>query len=404
MERGGRGRGRGRGRVASAPVSSSDEDEEEEKKKKARTREDEEVEGEVEEEPKRQSQSRQWNNLFNGKALGKRQGRQATLAIALRVEAQDDGSASPAPAATYVPPLLVGSGLEVVNRLSERDASLAEAEKARQGGRENKKKGNQLDPAKMDGIKSACWVFFRTAREGEDPGFVYCRACEYIDNGVRNNAANRVAIAEYGTAKAHLHAHNAKSHLKQHKKWWGVVQDQAQKGMDPKAAFADLMAGQKRRTVQAQATLDGHLKKGQKQAGLVEKELRLVIWMVRNKISFNAVDDNSFKDLLQSFGVKLSSGKTLKRYLLLLSEIALRHAEKQIIDAGTYSIALDYWTSVAKDKYLAITYHYTDKDWNVRARVLDLVPVTGNSTGLLTSQLVEQRLDRHFEEKRRLFK
>jgi hypothetical protein len=58
----------------------------------------------------------------------------------------------------------------------------------------------------------------------------------------------------------------------------------------------------------------------------------------------------------------------------------------------------------AKDKYLAITYHYMDKNWNVRARVLDLVPVTGNSTGLLTSQLVEQRLDRHFEEKRRLFK
>ena len=54
------------------------------------------------------------------------------------------------------------------------------------------------------------------------------------------------------------------------------------------------------------------------------------------------MSDNLFKDLLQGFGVNLSSGKTLKRYLLLLSEIALRHAEKQIVEAGTYSIALDY--------------------------------------------------------------
>jgi hypothetical protein len=82
----------------------------------------------------------------------------------------------------------------------------------------------------------------------------------------------------------------------------------------------------------------------------------------------------------------------------------LRDAEQQIKEAGTYSIALDYWTSVAKDKYLAITYHYADKDLNVRSRVLDLVPVGGNATALLTSQLVEQRLEKHFEQKRAIFK
>jgi hypothetical protein len=89
---------------------------------------------------------------------------------------------------------------------------------------------------------------------------------------------------------------------------------------------------------------------------------------------------------------------------ILLSEIALRHAEAQIKEAGSYSIALDYWTSVAKDKYLAITYHYADKDMNVRSRVLDLVPVEGNATALLTSQLVEQRVETHFELRRAIFK
>ena len=63
-----------------------------------------------------------------------------------------------------------------------------------------------------------------------------------------------------------------------------------------------------------------------------------------------------------------------------------------------------YGTSVAKDKYLAITYHYADKDLNTRARVLDLVQVEGNSTALLTSALVEQRLERYFELVRPVFK
>jgi hypothetical protein len=212
------------------------------------------------------------------------------------------------------------------------------------------------------------------------------------------------AIFSLHFPNAKLHAGNAESHLLQHEKWWKVVKDAGAKGLDTRAAFQDLMRGKKRRVVQQQATVNGFLTKAQARAGLVEKELRLVIWMVRNKIAFNAVEDSAFKELLQSFGVKLSSAKTLKRYLLLLSEIALRHAEAQIKEAGSYSIALDYWTSVAKDKYLAITYHYADKDMNVRSRVLDLVPVEGNATALLTSQLVEQRVETHFELRRAIFK
>jgi hypothetical protein len=145
--------------------------------------------------------------------------------------------------------------------------------------------------------------------------------------------------------------------------------------------------------------------KAQKQPGLVEKELRLVIWMVRNKIAFHALDDTSWKEMCESFGVKLSSSKTLKRYLFALSEIALRDAEKEIKESGSYSIAVDYWTSVARDKYMAITYHYADKtNLAIRSRVLDLVDVKGNATAKHTKELIDQCLVKHFEQKRTIFK
>jgi hypothetical protein len=399
MQRGGRAKG------APAPGTGPRAEREREGKKKARARDEDDDEDVEEEEMARKgpSESRKWQAAATGAGLGKRQPRQTTLSFALQLEASTNERV--AVNDEYVPPQVEGSGLDVIARNSEREAGLAAAERARQGdGREKQKKGHKLDPANMDGINSACWVFFRTAKEGEHQGYVYCLACERLNNGAKQNASNRVAIADYGKPEAHLHASNAKSHLKQHKNWWRVVKDASSKGLDPRAAFVDLMAKTEKRKVQGQSTLDRRLKKADEKAGLLEKELRLVIWLVRNNIPFNAVDDIAFCELLTSFGLKLSSSKTLKRYLLLLSEIALRHGEKQIKEAGMYSIALDYWTSLAKDKYLGITYHYCDKDLNVRARVLDLVPVGGNATALLTKELVDQRLVQHFEEKRSLFK
>jgi hypothetical protein len=373
-------------------------------KKNARARESEQVdeeEHEEDEEVRRPSKSREFSLAASG-SLGKRQPK-ITSFVRLRLEAGVEGTAKEDAAAEgNVPPHMQGSELDLIYRNSEREEAVAEATKQRQG-RKNKR-GHQLDPAQKNWAKSACWVFFRKAKKGEEADYIYCRACEYVDNGAAPNSKNRVRIQDAGTPEASLNKGNAESHLKQHKKWWTVIQDLGRKGLDVRRGFEDLMRTKKRRVVQGQGDLDDFVTKAASHPGLVEKELRLVIWMVRNKIPFHALDDPSFKEMLKSFGVQLSSSKTLKRYLLVLSEIALRHAERQIKEAGTYSIALDYWTSIAKDKYLAITYHYADKNLNVRSRVLDLVPVAGNATALLSAELVGERLEKHFEQKRVLFK
>ena len=365
--------------------------------------EDEDEDEDEEEEVRKPSKSREFSQAASG-TLGKRQPKQTSIiSFALRLEAEADGTAKEdAAAEAHVPPHMQGSELDLVFRNSERDEAIAEAQRQRQG-RKNKR-GHELDPARKNSAKSACWVFFRKAKRGEEQDCIYCRACEYVDNGAAPNSKNRVHIHNAGTPEAKLLKGNAESHLKQHKKWWNVIQDLGRKGLDVRKGFEDLMRNKKRRVVQSQSDLDSFVKKALSHPGLVEKELRLVIWMVRNKIPFHTLDDSSFSEMLKSFGVQLSSSKTLKRYLLLLSEIALRHAERQIKEAGTYSIALDYWTSIARDKYLAITYHYADKDLNVRSRVLDLVPVEGNATAALSAELVDQRLAKHFEQKRQLFK
>ena len=83
--------------------------------------------------------------------------------------------------------------------------------------------------------------------------------------------------------------------------------------------------------------------------------------------------------------------------------IAVRRGELRIRAAGAYSLAVDYWTSLAKQKYLAVSYHFAGPDCDVQSRLLDLVPVNGSSKAVLTSQLIIERVEKHFERKRSFF-
>jgi hypothetical protein len=206
----------------------------------------EEVHEEEEDDRRKPSASRQWQVAASGK-MGKRAAKQTTLQFAIRVEAA--GGDPVAAVAEHVPSAVDGSGLDVVVRASERALALDVAANERQGGSKKKKRGHQLNPALKNhaGAKSACWVFFREAKEGESKEFVYCIACEYLDNGAAPNAADRIRINHYGKDDAKLHAGNAMSHLKQHKAWWESVKDGASKGFNAQILFADLVKGKKRR-------------------------------------------------------------------------------------------------------------------------------------------------------------
>jgi hypothetical protein len=349
------------------------------------------------------SQSKQWLAVMSkgGRPKGKRQARTAAEAVVAAVAAPDDPQHQ-----AYVPPAVRGSGLDVVVRAAKRADDVAAALKKRSGGRKARKR--ELDPAAKaasGGAASACWVFFRAARKGESPGYVYCMACECIGQTPQGAALGAVAISSYGTDMPFLKSSNAVSHIsKQHGKWWKAVESAANDGHDAKATFQTLFDASAPVSVQTQSTLDGTVTRAARQPGKLEKELRLVLWMVRNCIPFASLDDPFFADTMRSFGVSLSKPKSLKRLLFPLFLIAVQHGEARIKAAQSYSIAFDYWTSVANDKYLAITYHYADENMRVFSRLLDLVSVDSSATALVTKEVIDSRLVKHFESSRRLFK
>lgn len=344
-------------------------------------------------------------NFFSNKTPAPRGAKELAQAHIKEVTA-----AAPSPAADFVPRDVRGDGLDVVKRASERTSDLKEQAKKQKGTTKGKERGHELDPKKKQaqGVKSAVWVFFRMAEKGEDQSFVYCIACDMNHQESEGNAKeNRVKISDYAKkdAKPFLKTGNFKSHVKNvHGTWWKVVKKTAADGRSAKSAFDSLMEASKpQMNVGRQSTLNGFAKKMLREPGKLEKELRLVVWIVRNNIAFEALKDPEWTEMLECWGVSISDVDTLKEHLFPLYVIALRLGEAKIRNAGAYSVAVDYWTSFAKQKYLAISYHFAGTDMKVHSLLLDVVPVSASANAPLTSQVILERVDKHFVHSRQLF-
>ncbi len=185
----------------------------------------------------------------------------------------------------------------------------------------------------------------------------------------------------------------AESHVQGcHAEWWKAVTAAAQKGKDPKKKFLDLCGADTPLPRQRNISVVRPVRPGQ-----LEKELSLLVWIVRNKLSFNALNDEiGFAAMCSTWDVKLRGADSIKNLAFAMHESALRDAVERITKARAYSITLDYWTASNGNKFLSITYHWTDDDWNVCAQTLDLVPVDGTASGEVTENVVSMRTDDHF--------
>ena len=273
--------------------------------------------------------------------------------------------------------------------MKERDARSAaiEGETKKRKAKGPKNKRRTVDPAEL---VSPVWTFFRRARPDENQEYVYCRAGECLGEDCRG----KVKISNTPAGIPHLRSENAKSHVsRMHAAMWKAVEKAAQEGHDVAQTFDALMqaAGGKKTK---QSTLAGvvHFKR----PGQLEKELAFLVWLVRQKLPYNAVEDPSYNVMMQTFNVKLRKASSLKNLTFALHEVALRKAVAEIRDAKAYNITIDYWTAINGNQFLSITYHWTDENWNVRAQTLDLVPLNAAHTAELTAAAVQMRTDQKF--------
>ncbi len=111
---------------------------------------------------------------------------------------------------------------------------------------------------------------------------------------------------------------------------------------DPKKTLADLMRADmplpRQRNI---AVVKKTVRPGQ-----LEKELSILVWFIRNRLPFSALDDSiGYDPVSRTCDFKIRGADSIKNLTFAVHEVALRETVARFKDARAYSITLDYWTA-----------------------------------------------------------
>ncbi len=240
-----------------------------------------------------------------------------------------------------------------------------------------------------DDLRACCFVFFRAAENDEDQDRWYCLANPFQPcSGSVKKKVN--AIAKTGNFVDHCQSNHAD--------WYALVESSfKEKGkVGAETQFQTLLNGAKSRA-QVNQPLSKFGFRAAKAPGKMQKELRLLLWAIKCNVPFSRFDDPTWTSFVGDLGATLCGSKQLMRLVEPLYAIVEKLVTKEIAKAVAVSTAMDFWTSVAGDHYLGLTYHWMDSELNLRAALLDCIPFPGQAFGDTIATVADARWDLHFK-------
>lgn len=200
-----------------------------------------------------------------------------------------------------------------------------------------------------------------------------------------------------------FHLSNQKRHwIDAHKKEWDVVCIANSKGSDVESVLKTLLEAARSNSTGIRSHFtpvptppSGSGGRKAVIGGKLRKELALVYFLISTKSPFNILSDTSFGVLKEEWGVVLNEKTKIMELMVPMYEAAVALKEKELADCGSVSTAIDFWTSAAKRKYLAITYHGISEKWEMVHHLLDLIRFPGSTFAELIGVCVQDRIASH---------
>jgi hypothetical protein len=206
-------------------------------------------------------------------------------------------------------------------------------------------------------------------------GTVKCVLCAYKPAGMRPDNIVR-----------HWKAHHAKH--------FEAVEAANDSGRDVRAVVDTLRSA----ATPQKGAIDGYVKHKPRlllQTPKIMKEVVLLRWLISSKLSFNSLETEEFRDLLEEWNTVLESKSTMLNLLTPLFEHVLSLTEKALAELAGIACTFDLWTSSAGRKYLAVTYHGIDKNWRLFHCVLDVIRFRGSTQSEVIAAVVRNCIEKH---------
>jgi hypothetical protein len=116
--------------------------------------------------------------------------------------------------------------------------------------------------------------------------------------------------------------------------------------------------------------------------------IKILNFIVENNLSFNILNSDSFKDLLNYYNkstpiinrmkIKIILENTYKRYF----SVFLQQIQQNIKNDGSFSLTFDIWTSNSQTAFMGIILTFIDIDFKLQYKLIGFNELTESHTGL----------------------
>jgi hypothetical protein len=152
-------------------------------------------------------------------------------------------------------------------------------------------------------------------------------------------------------------ASNLTKHLrKRHGTEFQKAQLEAAQGKDS-AGFVETVVKAKETRQKRQTTFKLAVDEEGEVTQLARQKLSLVVWLINCQLPFNSFESNDWARFAKYAKITVDSAYLMKQTTRALRDVVVSQAEKELSQCSGITVTADLWTSVARQKYLVITYH-----------------------------------------------
>ncbi|MGH2639926.1 MAG: hAT transposon family protein [Rhabdochlamydiaceae bacterium] len=122
------------------------------------------------------------------------------------------------------------------------------------------------------------------------------------------------------------------------------------------------------------------------------KELRLLLWMVRSGVPFNAIDNQEWKKFLVSCGVNLRGASFLRQTILpAVHGHIINHIRAPLQKIEAVAVVMDGWEVFGRRK-IGVVVRHISPEWKIQTDVVGLIEVNSKHTAQTIASYVDARL------------
>jgi len=125
-----------------------------------------------------------------------------------------------------------------------------------------------------------------------------------------------------------------------------------------------------------------------------EKLAALILWLVHDGLPLSTVESTYFRGFMHLYNAQAFSRRLLTDTLPAIREALTARIQHLLSQASSVAGTSDSWTDARLRKFVSLTLHFVDDDWNLQSLCVDVFSLLESHTGPLLAAAIKKKVDK----------